>query len=301
MNKNEGTSTKDATPEVVVNEILNKDRLLYLKIIRDKNSLTSLQMTREILALKSNTKPEQIDDNKVTNKNPNINTRLKNLVGLGVLNDHNGEYSLSSVGLLLIEELPKLISNIETLKKYKQFFDAHDYTVIPSKQFCEIYKLQFAEQCKDAVDYSSIILNNTGRTEHRICIATDRLHTISNWIMQEVKLGHVTFELIYQFKDPFKLNFNDEEERNLWKGLVEMYLPNVKLRYLTCERRNQIGIRIIDEKWALINLFEIAENRLNRPASFYGTHEQYVGWVEDIFTSIWNESEPLNDKNLLIQ
>lgn len=301
MNMNEDTSTKDAAPEELMDEILNKDRLLYLKIIRDNKSLTSLEMTREILALKSNTKPEQIDDKKVNKNNPNINTRLKNLVGLGVLNEHNGEYSLSPIGLLFVEELPKLISNMEVLKKYKQFFDAHDYTVIPPQQFREIYKLQFAEQCKDAVDYNNIILDSTGRTEHKIRIATERLHTIPTWIIQEVKQGHVTFELIYLFKNPFKLNSNNEEERNLWKDLTEKNLSNIKLRYLTFERGNLIGIRIIDEKWALFNLFEIAENRLNRPASFYGTHEQYVGWVEDIFISIWNKSKPLNGKDLLIQ
>lgn len=301
MKKYQSASTEDISPENLMNEILNKDRLLYLEIIQDRKSLTSLQMTREILALKGNMKPGQIEDKKVARNNPNINARLKSLAGHGVLNDHNGEYSLSSIGLLFVKELPRLISNMEILKKYKNFFDAHDYTVIPPQQFCEIHKLQFAEQCKDAIDYNNITLDRTGRTEHRIRIATDRLHAVPSWIMGEVKLGHVTFELIYQFKEPFKLNFNDEEERSLWKGLVEMYPPYVNLRYSTCERQNPIGIRIIDEKWALINLFEIAENRLNRPASFHGAHEQFVRWVEDIFTSIWNRSKPLNGKDLLIQ
>lgn len=301
MNQNKGTPTWTTSPEEVINEILNKDRLLYLKIIQEKKSSTSLQMTGEILALRSNIKPEQVGKKNVDKHNPNINARLKTMAELGVLNEHDGEYSLSSIGLLLIEELPRLISNMGILKKYKQFFDTHDYTVIPPQQFREIYKLQFATQCKDAVDYGNILLDNTGRTEHRIRIATERLHTIPSWVMQEVKQGNVTFELIYQFRDPFILNVNDEDEQNLWEDLTEMDLPNVRLRYLTFEKRNPIGIRIIDEKWALFNLFEIAENRPNRPASFYGTHEQFVGWIEDIFTSIWNESELLDRKSLFDQ
>ncbi len=300
MKKPENTPPKNVSSQKLVNEILNKDRLLYLEIIRDKKSLTSLQMTREILALEGNVKPEQIEDKKVVGNNPNINARLKGLADYGVLNDHNGEYSLSSIGLLLIDELPRLILNLETLEKYKNFFDVHDYTVIPPQQFRDIYKLQHGKQCKDAIDYSNILLDNTGKAENKLRIVTDRLHTIPNWIMQEIKQENIAFELIYQFKELFKPNFNDTDEMNLWRDLIEIDLPGVKLRYLTFGDRNPIGIHIIDEKWAMFNLFEIAETILDRPKSFYGTDEQFVHWVAAMFSSMWDESKPLDVKNIEI-
>ena len=70
----------------IIREILKMDRFLYLNIIQDKEYLTSLQMTREILALKSNLKPEKIEEEAILKNNPNINKRLKDLTDLGVLN-----------------------------------------------------------------------------------------------------------------------------------------------------------------------------------------------------------------------
>ena len=294
MNRNEDASKrKDSSPEKLVNEILKMDRLLYLKIIQERGSLTSLEMTREVVALKNNIKPEQAEDTKILKHNPNINKRLKDLYDLGILNDYGGQYSLTSIGSLLIEELPKLELNIEILKEHKWFFSNHDYTVIPTRLFREIHKLQFAEQCKDAVEYSNIIVESTGKTNLEILIATDRIHDIPGWIIEELKKGNLTLKLIYHFRKPFQLNSNDESELRLWEDLTRQALPKAEFRYLTFKDRNPIGIRIIDKKWALFNLYEIAEDRLNRSISFYGTHQQFVGWVEDIFSSLWDESGSL--------
>lgn len=285
--------------EDLASEILKKDRLLYLKIIREKKSLTSLQMTREILALGKNLKPEQVKYKDISKNNPNINKRLRDLYNLGILKEHEGGYSLSSIGSLVIDELMRLKSNIEILIKYKDFFNIHDYTVIPSQQFREIHKLRFTKQCKNAIEYKREIENNTARTDQRICIASDHLHDIPGWIIEELKQGNLTLKLIYQFEKPFKINSNDEEERKLCKEIMQETLPGVELRYLTLEKRNPIGIRIIDKRWAILCLSEIREKKLNRPSSFYGENEQFVSWVEDVFLSIWNMSRPLEPKKVI--
>jgi len=283
---------------MLIHEILKMDRLLYLNIIREKEFLTSLQLTREILALRNDLKPKQIKGETVLKNNPNINKRLKDLVDLGILNAHEGKYSLSSIGSIIINELTRLNSNTEILKEYKWFFDTHDYTVIPPQYLCEIHNLQFAKQCKDAIEYNKEIGDNTAKANSRIRIATDHLHDIHGWIIEELKQGNLTLKLVYQFKEPFTLNFGDEEEEGLWRDLTQKAFPAIELRYMALKERSPIGIRIIDKRWAILNLLERAENKLNRPLSFYGTDEQFMGWVEDIFSSIWNVSNPLELDNV---
>lgn len=304
MNKNEAfqeqenalvsfRSMLDKDTKALIHEILKMDRLLYLNIIREKGHLTSLQMTREILALSNNLKPEEVKAKKVADKNPNINKRLKDLADLGILIDSGGEYSLSSIGPLVIDDLTKLNSNIEVLRRYRQFFDTHDYSVIPPQQFQEIYRLCYARQCENAIEYYKEIEDNTARTDRRIRIATEYLHDVPGWILEELKQGNLSLQLMYQFIEPFKMNSDDEKELRLWKDLTEETFFTVELRYITLEDRNPIGIRIIDRKWAILNLLELAENKLNRPKSFCGVEEKFVSWVEDIFSYIWNTSESL--------
>jgi predicted transcriptional regulator len=299
MNRNENASKgKNEPPEKLINEILNMDRLLYLKIIQEKESLSSLEMTREVLALKSKIKPEQVEDKKILKYNPNINKRLKYLSDLGILNDYNGQYSLTSIGFLLIEELPILKLNIGILKKHDWFFRNHDYTVIPTRLFREIHTLQFAEQCKDAIEYNTIIVENIGKTNLEIRIVTDRVHDIPSWIIEELKKGNLALKLVYYFRKPFQPNSDDENELKLWADLTEQYLPKAEFRYLTFKDKKPIEILIIDKEWALFNLYELAEDRLDRSISFYGAHEQFVDWVENIFSSIWDESKPLDSQSV---
>lgn len=284
-------SMKTISPEFLIGEILKMDRLLYLRIIKEKGSLKSLQVTREILAIRKNLKPEQIGAKEANRKNPNINKRLQDMVGLGILDVHKGRYSLSPIGHLLVDELTRLNSNIEILGKYEWFFNTHDYSVIPSQQFREIYKLQFAEQCENNFDYRREIERNTGNTSYGIHIATEYLHDIPTWIIDELRQNHLTLKLTYQFKKPFKINSNDEEELKLWRNLIQDVPPGLELRYSILKDRNPIGIRIIDDKWAIFSLYEKAEKKLNRPRSFYGTHEQFVAWIKNVFLDLWNKSK----------
>ncbi|KYK36970.1 MAG: hypothetical protein AYK19_07995 [Theionarchaea archaeon DG-70-1] len=301
MNDNKKTSQKKRNsgkkklkfPENLIDEVLKMDRLLYLNIIHKKRSLTSLQMTREILALEKNVKPEQVKEEEMEKINPNVNKRLRDLNRLKILNDYEGEYFLSSIGFLILDELTRLKSNIEVLRKYKGFFDDHDYTAIPPRQLCEIHKLQFAKQCEDAIEYKGVIEENTAKTAHEIHIATEHLHDIPSWIIQELKEKNLALKLIYQFEEPFKKNFDDKEERNLWEEIIDGDISAAELRYLTFEDRIPIGIRIIDQNWAILNLFEISKKKLDRPRSFYGVHEQFVTWVEEIFSGMWNFSKLL--------
>jgi predicted transcriptional regulator len=286
---------------MLIHEILKMDRLLYLTIIRNRGSLTSLQMTREILALRNNLKSEQIKDRTVLRSNPNINKRLKDLVDLGILNDLEGKYSLNSIGSTIIDDLKRLNSNIEILRKYKGFFDTHDYTAIPPQQFREIHSLQFAKQCEDVIDYYRQIEENTAKTNYRILMVTERIHDIPIWIIEESKQRNLNLKLVYQFKTPFVLNSDDEEELELLENLINDESPTIEIRYMTLEGVNPIGIRIIDRKWTILNLFNLAENKPNRPKSFYGTNERFVTWVENIFLNIWERSKLLEPGKVCIK
>lgn len=298
MSRSKEPETGFESLEDLITEMFKMDRLCYLENIREKEFLTSLQMTRQILAQKKNLKPEQIKDEEISKSNPNINKRLKDLANLGILNDDAGIYTLSPIGSLLMDVLSGLKSDIDVIKKYKWFFDTHDYTIIPSQHLREIHKLQFAKQCADIFEYKREIERSTANVKYGMHIVTDRLHDIPSWIIEELKQGNLSLKLVYQFKKPFDINSDDEEERNLWKELKQEIFPEVKLRYLTLEDRNPIGIRIIDKKWAIFNLFERAEDKLNRPRSFCGTHEQFIAWVEDVFSSMWSESSPLDKNNV---
>jgi predicted transcriptional regulator len=295
MNSNQKTSEgKDLSPESLIDELLKMDRLLYLKIIREEESITSLEMTRKILASRKNLKPRQVKVKEVNRNNPNINRRLRDLAELGILNVQEGRYSLSPIGSLVADELTKLSSNIEILRTYEWFFGTHDYTVIPPRQFHEIHQIQFAKQCENYFEYRREIEGSIARAEHDICIATEYLHDISSWIIAELKEGTFSLKLTYQFKEPFKINSVDEEEKKLWRDLGQEDLPGLKLRYIALGGKNPMGIRIIDGRWAMFNLLEFAEEKLNRPRSFHGTQKEFIAWIEDVFSSIWNRSKPFN-------
>jgi predicted transcriptional regulator len=277
----------------VIQEILKMDRFLYLDIIRKKAPLTSLQVTHEILALKENCEPDQIDSDQIHKQNPNINRRLTILKELGALNSEEGKYSLSSIGIAILEELEKLDSSIKILRKYKDFFDAHDYIVIPPQIFSNVHNLRFAQQCKDVIEYNEQIESNTAQTEDKIYVITEHLHDIPGWIVEELKLGNLKLKLVYQFEKPFELNSNDETEQDLWKQFTQEMEIAVEIRFIKLKDRNPIGIRIVDDKWAILNFFEISEEKLNRPRSFYGSDERFVAWTKEIFFTIWDNATTL--------
>lgn len=284
--------------EELVDEILKMDRLLYLEFIREKGPLTSLQMTREVIALKKDINSEEVGDDEISKKNPNINKRLRDLAEKGILDDQEGSYTLTPLGVLISDGLSQLVSGIDIIREYGWFFNTHDYTVIPTQNFREIYKLQFAKQSDDYFKYLKELEGNTAKAEEKICIMTDRLHDIPGWIIEELKRPNLKLKLVYQFWEPFKINSNDEEEQNLWRELTQDISPTIEIRYLALKNRNPIGIRIIDQKWAIFNLYELAEKKLNRPRSFYGEDVQFIAWIEDIFLTIWNESKPLDVSRL---
>lgn len=276
----------DKSTNEMLREIVQKDRWLYLKIIQEKKSITSTDMTREISALKGKRKPDV----------GNLTRQLRKLTELGLLNDTKGEYSLTPISSIIINELPKVELGTEILRKYKTFFDTHDHSAIPSQQFLEIHKLRHAKQCEDIIGYFNILGISTPKANNWMYISTDYLHYLPREFREKMKQRKLTLKLIYQFRKPFRLNFGDDEEKEIWKDLTHMDSPTVELRYLMLRDRNPIGIRIIDEKWALFSILEMVENTLDRSNSFYGEHEQFVSWVKDIFSSIWEISEPLPDE-----
>ena len=105
LQKEPGAKQVNPSSEKLIDEILKMDRLLYLKIIREKGPLTSLNMTREIIALKKNVNPEEVKDNEISRKNPNINRRLRDLAEMEILDDQGGSYSLKPLGILISDGL----------------------------------------------------------------------------------------------------------------------------------------------------------------------------------------------------
>lgn len=287
-----GAKKTNLSSEELVDEILKMDRLLYLKIIWERGPLTSLHMTREILALKKSISPEKVGNGEINRKNPNINKRLRDLADRGILVDQEGRYSLAPLGILIFDGLSRLVSSIDVIREYEWFFNTHDYTAIPSQKLREIYKLQFAEQCKDYFEYTEKLDSKTTKTREKIHIVTERLHDIPKWIIKEFGRNNLELKLVYQFWEPFKIN--RDEERSLWRDLMQEISSTIEIRYLTLENKNPIGIRIIDQKWAIFSLYEFDEEKLNRPRSFCGEDEQFITWIEDIFSIIWNKSKPLD-------
>jgi predicted transcriptional regulator len=283
---------ENLSSEELVDETLKMDRLLYLKIIIERGPLTSLQITREILARKKKIDREEVRNCDVSRKNPNINKRLRDLADIGILVDQNGIYSLAPLGVLISDNLSQLISCIDVIRKYEWFFSTHDYTVIPPQKLREVHKLQFAKQCNDYFEYTYELESNTTKIDKEMRIVTDRLHDIPDWIIQEIKRNNLELELVYQFWKPFKMNF--DEEKSLWEELTQGISSSIEIRYLMLKDKNPIGIRIIDQKWAIFSLYEYGEGKLNRPRSFYGEDKQFLAWIEDIFSIIWNNSKLLD-------
>lgn len=285
------TLRKDAVD--LIHEMVQMDRWNYIDIIQEKKGVTSAEMTREILAKRKKCKPKDVKKTEIKRNNPSINARLGNMTDLGLLNNYKGKYVLTSMGIFISKSFTRLDSKIGILRKYKTFFDTHDYGVIPSQLFLEIHRLHHAKQCDTDIEYYKEMAERTRRAEYRICTATDHLHDIPEEFRKKMKQGELVLRLIYQFRKPFELNFGDDEEREIWEDLTHMDSSTVELRYLTLEDRSPIGIRIIDDGWALFNLSSASDNMLNRSKSFYGTDKRFVSWVEDIYSSLWEMSEPL--------
>jgi predicted transcriptional regulator len=281
----------------IIKEILNADRLRYLKILQKWGPMSSTEVTQVIIAIKKMQSLKEINENDTKKHYPNISARLTELNKLGVLNKDDLNFSISPVGFFLINLMEIMDADIKVITKNKQFLDFHDYSVIPSQEISGIYNLQFSNQCATEIDYHHILEEKTGGVSEQIKIITDRLHDIPYWICKEIKNGSINFKLLYQFKNPFKINSNDEEEYTLWKYLLQDPVKG-ELRFLSQSGGSPIGIRIINDRWALLNLYEFTEEKLNRSRSFYGEDSRFVSWVIDIFWNYWNNANKLTCENI---
>ena len=282
----------------ILREISNTDRLIYLKILQKWEPMSSAQVTQVIISIKKKQSLKEINEENEFKKNcPNVTGRLTKLSKLGVLNKDDQNFSISPIGFFLINLMEIMDADIKVITNYKKFLDFHDYSVIPPQDISGIYNLQFSNQCTTPMEYTDILTTKTGGTSEQIKIITDCLHDIPNWILEEIKKENINFKLIYQFKSLFEINSHDEKEYKLWRDLLQDPVKG-EFRFLSQDKRNPIGIRIIDDKWALLNLYEFTNKELNRSRSFYGEDSRVVSWIIDIFSSYWNNANKFTSDNI---
>lgn len=271
----------------VMLELLMKDRLDYMKeIMNSEEGARSFDIATATLRSKGIAQPE-----KIKIENIKVNKRLRKLVDLGILVSEEGKYKISSLGQLLMTSWGELGKNKETLSKFHTYFDTHYVTDLPQEFFCQIYKLEKAEMTEDAVHWMKELMTHTEKTEHKLYNLTEHLHSIQNEVIERKKKGKIEQILIvYQFFDYPKLNYKLEED--LFDELVD---ADAEFRCLTLENKHSIGIRIVDEKWAIFGLTRIADGILERGETFFGTDREFVSWCRDLFYHIWHfEAKPLD-------
>jgi predicted transcriptional regulator len=278
-------------------KILNTDRLQYVKILQKWGPMSNAQVTQIITALNKRKSLKEINEGDIKNKKPNVYTRLVELEELGILNKKDQNFSISPVGFFLINLMEIIEGNINVLIENKQFLDFHDYKVIPSQEISRMSNLQFSNQCTSEIEYSHMLEEKTGGVTKQIKIITDRLHDIPKWIRKEITEGNITFKLIYQFKNPFRINSNDEDEYRIWNDLLQDTIKG-ELKFLSQDGESPLGIRIIDDEWALLNFYEFTEQKLNRSRSFYGDDTRFVSWIIDIFWNYWDNANSLTNVNI---
>jgi len=102
-------------------ELLNNDRFDYLEIIlNSEHGATSLDITRRILKSRGITQ-----EDKIRRENIKVNKRLRKLIKLGILDSNQrGEYTISSLGYLLLDSWKELTEKAETMKKFHEFFES---------------------------------------------------------------------------------------------------------------------------------------------------------------------------------
>lgn len=276
----------------LMTELLNKDRLGYLEIIENtEDGVKSIDVAKEILKSRGITQSSEIKK-----ENIKVNKRLRKLVDLKILGSNNrGEYNMSSLGYLLMDSWRELNEKVETLEKFRDFFDSHYVDALPQEFLRQIYKLSNAELTVNPVQWMKEVMGYMKKIERKFYNMTEYLHDIPADILEKKVAGEIEeISIIYQFYKYPELNFPDEKE--LFDRLTA---AKVDFRYLTLVDRHPIGIRVVDEKWATFGLARVSDGVLDRDQTLIGTDEAFVSWCRDLMYHIWHfEARKLNIKEI---
>jgi predicted transcriptional regulator len=270
----------------VVSELLNKDRLRYLDIIRERDGAKSLEIAEEILRSRNIT-----DSKAITTENIKVNKRLRKLEKLAVLTSKKGKYNISSLGRLLIVTKEELEKNAETMDKFRDFFEEHFVDDLPKEFFRQIYKLRKAHFTEIPVQWVQEVMRHTEGVERKFYNMTEYLHDIPEMIIERKirekesrKKEEIEIVIIYQFRKYPQLNYSIEED--LFKKLRK---AGAEFRYIELgSDRRPIGIRIVDEKWATFGLARRLDGELDREKAFIGSDPEFIAWCRDLMYHMWS-------------
>lgn len=271
----------------LMSELLNMDRLEYFRIIeQSEKGAKSIDIAEEILKSKGITSIKEIK-----NENIKVNKRLRKLVDLEVLSSsEKGVYTISSLGYMLIDSWRELNEKMETLDKFRGFFNTHYIEDIPQEFLRQIYKLNGADLTVNPIQWMKEVTRHMKKIERKFYNVTEYIHDIPDEILEKKLEGEIKeISILYQFHKYPELNYTDEKE--LFDELVNAH---AEFRYLTIENRHPMGIRVVDEKWATFGLTRKLDGVLDRDRTLIGTDKNFVSWCRDLMYHMWHfEAEPL--------
>lgn len=276
----------DENLTALMSELMNMDRLEYIRIImQSRYGAKSIDITEEISKSKGIKSPEEIKK-----ENIKVNKRLRNLVDLGILVSKEGEYTISSLGRLLIVSWEELEKNAEAIEKFKEFFDNHYVDDLPQEFFLQMYKLRKVELTENSVQWEVGVREYMKTMKRKFYNLTEYLHDIPEEIIRKKENKEIQeMSIIYQFRNYPELNYKDE-----WELFDRLTKAGVEFRYITLKERRPIGIRIVDEEWATFGLARISDGKLDRGQAFVGTDKDFITWCRDLMYHMWHfEAESL--------
>ncbi|MGC1122456.1 MAG: hypothetical protein WBA22_15295 [Candidatus Methanofastidiosia archaeon] len=284
-----------ANPDLVglMSELLNMDRLEYFRIVeQSEKGAKSIDIAEEILKSKGITSAKEIK-----NENIKVNKRLRKLVDLKVLSSsEKGVYTISSLGYMLIDSWRELNEKVETLDKFREFFDTHYVEDIPQEFLRQIYRLNGADVTLNPIQWMKEVTRYMKKIERKFYNVTEYIHDIPDEILEKKLEGKIEeISILYQFHKYPELNYPDEKE--LFDDLVSAH---VEFRYLTLENRHPMGIRVVDEKWATFGLARKSDETLDRDRTLIGTDKNFVSWCRDLMYHMWHfEAKPLKTSEVV--
>lgn len=274
----------------LIKELLNKDRIDYIKIIEDsKSGLGSREVAEEILRLRDIASKGMIQRENIV-----VNKRLRALVDLGILLSDEGKYSLSSLGYLLLDSWKSIIEKVDTMREFDDYFDNHLVNVIPKEFFRQIDKLKTARLTQIGLQWKEALEERMTSMERKLYNLTHCIHDYPDRVLEKKENGEIDIVIIYQFEMYPKLNYLDNiqlNEKQLFNRLAD---AGAEFRYITLENSRPMGIRIVDEKWASFLLPKMS-GQLDRDRVFTGDNLEFVSWCRDLMYHLWSfKAKPLN-------
>jgi predicted transcriptional regulator len=284
---------KSEYPAILMRELLNKDRIKYIEIIKNsEDGAGSLDVAREILRSRGITEEEEAKKENII-----INKRLRKLFFLGVLVSDEATYTLSGLGYLLLDSWKEFAEKVDTMDRFGQFFDTHYVNDLPQEFFRQIYKLRKTRLTANPVEWMQELEKHTEKTISKLYILTEMLHSIPDEIIAKKKTGETKeIVVIYQFYNYPELNYSIEEE-----FFNKLDNAGVEFRQIVMERNHHpIGLRIVDDTWATFGLTRIADGVLDREKMFIGTDPDFISWCRDLMYHIWHfRAKPLDTNEVV--